>query len=83
MFSTKPSVPVLRGLETPRDYTPMKGVTYHHRLVDMKIRRDTSNITQQIHAMYASVQCHLEFKSLSTTTAPTNDRYLSVAMAMD
>jgi hypothetical protein len=52
-FPTKSSVPILRGRETPDDYTTVKGVTYHHPLV-MKIACDTSNKDGQQHASFAS-----------------------------
>ena len=51
-FSTKFSVPILRGRKTPYDYTTVKGATDHLRLV-MKIAHDTSNKAGQ-HASFAS-----------------------------
>lgn len=43
-----------------------------------------SGTHQQIHAMYASVQRHLDFKSSAVTASTAvNDRFLPIAMAVD
>jgi hypothetical protein len=71
---TFPDEPLAKRRKTIHSSSPSRSAT--------GTKAVASGTHQQIHAMYTSVQRHLEFKS-STACTGVNERFVPIAMAVD